>query len=242
MFDVLQDFEWKRNRKGYRIAPFKELRPHLAQDFPIGADVLWITPKGSQDDEVKYQPFAHRADLCAVFANLKTPEDVHLFANQHGLLTWGGLHVDPVAAGGQIAEHPPSKEYPAGEPVSVALVEAEMFREILRRAETPKALATYFESKISDFARAVQAERIEIVPDLETGLRTRLTLPTLLGAIWYHLVPRISGSRLQACQLRDCGKVFEVGRGTGNRADKVFCCAEHKVEFFNRRRRLARRR
>jgi hypothetical protein len=232
--DVLEDFQWTRNRKGYRITPLKELHPHLMQTYP--ADALWIAPNGSLRNEIRYQPFARGADLCAAFANLRTSEHVQQFVNQHGLLTWREQH-DPDVDGGYL----PSDGTHGGEPISVALVEAEMFREVLHRAETPKALATYFENKIvPDFARSVQAGQIAIVPDLEEGLRIRLTLPTLLGAIWYQLVSKLSGRRLQVCKLRGCGGVFEVGPGAGKRADAEFCCIEHKVEFFNRRRRLAR--
>jgi hypothetical protein len=232
--DVLEDLQWTRNREGYRIVPLKELHPHLMQTYP--ADALWIAPKGSLRNEVKYRPFARGADLCAAFANLKTSEHVQQFVNQHGLLTWREQH-DPDVDGGYL----PSDGTPGGEPISVALVEAEMFREVLRRADTPRALATYFENRVvPDFARSVQTGQIAIVPDLETGLRIRLTLPTLLGAIWYQLVSKLSGRRLQVCKLKGCGGVFEVGPGVGKRADAEFCCIEHKVEFFNRRRRLAR--
>ena len=76
--------------------------------------------------------------------------------------------------------------------------------------------------------------RVELVGDPSTGLRLTMRPPDLLGALWYQLGLKLSKATLRTCPV--CDKVFEVGAGTGLRADARFCCPEHKVEYFNRKR------
>jgi hypothetical protein len=75
---------------------------------------------------------------------------------------------------------------------------------------------------------------VELVGDPNKGLRLKVCPPHLLGALWYQLGLKIYNATLRACPV--CDSVFEVGAGTGLRADATFCCREHKVEFFNRNR------
>jgi hypothetical protein len=234
MFDVLADFEWYRDQKGYRIMPFGSLAPNAPwKKSAAHDDVPWIVPKGNQDDVRKYKPFAHRADLCSAFASVKTPEALLSFVGDHGPLTWRGFHHhnDPVF-----------KNFPAGEPVPLGLANAEMFRELLQLqalGDTSK-LASHFESKIAGLVGGEQTGTVELLPDPEKGIRLKVTPPTLLGALWYQLALKLSDADLRMCPL--CHRVFEVGRGTGLRADARFCCQEHKVEYFNRNRRRRKRR
>ena len=58
--------------------------------------------------------------------------------------------------------------------------------------------------------------------------------PDLLGALWYQLGLKLSKGRFKRVPF--AMKLFEVGAGTGRRADATFCCHDHKVEFFNRKR------
>ncbi len=225
MFDVLNDFEWFRDKKGYRIVPFKSLSKRWRE--LKANDVDWIVPKGDQDDAVKYRPFAGGGDLCNAFASVRAPDELLKFINDHGPLTWGGT---------SIAKETNFKDFPAGEPVPLGLADAEMFRELLqlRALGNPKKIASHFESKIAGFVGGGQAGLVEVLPDSERGIRLKVTPPTLLGAMWYQLALKLSDAVLRMCPL--CHRAFEVGRGTGLRADAKFCCNEHKVEFFNRSR------
>ena len=65
MFDVLTDFEWFRDRKGYRIVPFSFFgKPQWQLK---GKDVDWIVPRGDQEDLTKYFPFVGGGDpLCCI--------------------------------------------------------------------------------------------------------------------------------------------------------------------------------
>jgi len=225
VFDVLNDFEWFRDKKGYRIAPFNSLGKRPRE--PQANDVDWIIPKGDQGDAVRYRPFAGGGDLCAAFASVRSPNELLRFINVHGPLTWHGTRA---------VLDPNFSDFPAGEPVPLGLAEAEMFRELLqmRALGNPKKLALHFGPKVAGFVGGGQAGQVEVLPDPERGIRLKITPPTLLGALWYQLALKLSDATLRMCPL--CHRVFEVGRGTSLRADAKFCCNEHKVEFFNRSR------
>jgi hypothetical protein len=226
MFDVLADFEWFRNRKGYRLEPASALNPRWRALKGKSRDVPWVVPNGAPRDEVRYRPFARGGDLCAAFAAIRSPNELLRFINAHGPLTWHGT-VRPSI--------PDLENLPAGEPVTVGLAEAEMFRELLtlHALGDSKKTALHFET-IAGFVGGGQAGRVEILPDHERGIRLKVTPPTLLGAMWYQLALKLSQAVLRMCPL--CHRVFEVGPGTKLRADAKFCCNEHKVEFFNRSR------
>jgi hypothetical protein len=230
MFDVLADFEWYRDQKGYRIVPFSSAAANALRKQSAGLDVPWIVPNGKAEAATKYRPFAYGGDLCAAFAAVKTPEALVRFVNNYGLLTWSGFHFFH-------PNDPSIKDFPAGEPVPLGLANAEMFRELLqlRASGNFGELASHFESKIAGFVGGGQTGIVEILPDSERGIRLKISPPTLLGALWYQLALKLPDGTLRTCP--QCHRVFEVGRGTGLRADARFCCQEHKVQYFNQNRR-----
>jgi hypothetical protein len=225
MFDVLSDFEWLRDKKGYRVAPFKSLSKRWRELKAEHVD--WIVPRGGRNDAIKYRPFAGGGDLCTAFASVRTPDQLLDFINIHGLLTWSV---------GQIPNDTFFADFPAGEPVRLGLAQAEMFRELLslRALGNLQNLASHFQAKIAGFVGGGQVGQVEVLPDPERGIRLKIRPPTLIGALWYQLALKLSEATLRMCPL--CHRVFEVGRGTGRRADAKFCCIEHKAEFFNRSR------
>jgi hypothetical protein len=124
-----------------------------------------------------------------------------------------------------------------GESVDAGLENAKMFGDLLRLKSrgNPRKLASYFESdKLANFSVRNLIGRVELVGDPDKGLRLKICPPRLLGALWYQLGLKLSQVTLRTCPV--CDKVFEVGAGTPLRADAQFCCREHKVEFFNRKR------
>jgi hypothetical protein len=235
MFDVLGEFEWYRDKKGYRIAPFNSVAPEALWKQSPDANVPWIVPNGKAEAAIRYRPFAQGGDLCAAFAAVTTPEALARFVNDHGLLTWSGFHFFH-------PNDPAFKDFPAGEPVRLGLAAAEMFRELLqfRASSNFRKLASHFQSKIAGFVGGGQTGIVELLPDPERGIRLKISPPTLLGALWYQLALKLSDATLRACPL--CNRVFEVGRGTGLRADARFCCQEHKVQYFNQNRRTRKHR
>jgi len=224
--DFLKDFEWHRDRKGYRLwrDPVRTSLP--GRDPPMTSLVgLVIVPKGEHSDWIKYQPFAGGGDLWKAFASVKSPDELLSFVNDHGPLT-----TDPSPRNPEIFAF-------AGESVGSILDNAKMFRELLRlKAQgNLRKLASYFESNKPAYFRFDDLiGRVELVGDSKTGLRLKMRLPDLLRALWYQLGLKLSKATLRTCPV--CDKLFEVGAGTGLRADATFCCHDHKVDFFNRKR------
>jgi hypothetical protein len=231
MFDVLADFEWFRNRKGYRFEPAHSLNPQWRELKGGMGDVPWIVPNGEPNDEIRYRPFARGSDLCAAFASIQSPGELLRFVNGHGPLTWRGTEGPDL---------PGLETFPAGEPVTLGLTEAGIFRDLLasQALGDVRRVASHFK-KISGIVGGGQAGRVELLPDQERGIRLKVTPPTLLGAMWYQLALKLSQAVLRMCPL--CHRVFEVGRGAKLRADAKFCCKEHKVEFFNKSRSTKKR-
>jgi hypothetical protein len=86
MVDLLKDFVWHRDRKGYRLVDFNYLNiPWRSRaDDPSRR---FIVPVGRMADLTNYRPFARGGDLCLVFAAVKTADELLRFVNNHGPLT-----------------------------------------------------------------------------------------------------------------------------------------------------------
>jgi len=223
-FDVLADFQWFRNSKGYRLVPGHSVVP--ADESNAESKVGWIIPNGEIADEIRHRPFARGGELLAAFASVRSADQLLRFVNDHGPLTGRG-HSGHNMLGIELL--------PAGEPVTIGLDEARIFRELmtLEAIGAPKKIALYYD-KILGSRGLDWAATVQLLPDAQRGIRLRLTPRTLLGAMWYQLASKLSESTLRMCPV--CHRVFEVGRGTKLRADARFCCNEHKVQFFNQRR------
>jgi hypothetical protein len=231
--DLLKDFEWYRDKKGYRLSldpPMFGMQNGrvVANDGPRNRVIV---ANGGPSDLIRYRPFAHGGDLCAPFALIKTDKALLRFVNDHGPLTARLLPLSPPNE--LLAKM--QKLLSRGESVDLGLGHANMFADLVRlksQGDTRK-LASYFESdKPLDFSLRDLIGRVELVADANKGLRLKMCPPDLLGAMWYQLGLKLSS--LRTCRL--CQRVFEVGVGTGRRTDAQFCCREHKVEFFNHSR------
>jgi hypothetical protein len=227
--DLLKDFEWHRDKKGYRLAldpPFKSLGMQECDRV--------IVANGGPSDLIRYRPFSRGGDLCALFALIKTAKELLRFVNDHGPLT---AHFLPPSSPNAELAAKMRKLLSGGESVDAGLENAKMFGDLLRLKSqgNPRKLALYFESdKLAYFSFRNLIGRVELVGDPDKGLRLKICPPHLLGALWYQLGLKLSNASLRTCRL--CQSVFEVGVGTGRRADAQFCCREHKVEFFNHNR------
>jgi hypothetical protein len=227
--DLLKDFEWHRDKKGYRLSldpPFKSLR--MREGHRI------IVAKSGHSELISHRPFAGGGDLCTAFASVKTADDLLRFVNNHGPLTTDFL--PPSSPNAELAAKM-RKLLSAGESVDAGLENAKMFGDLLRLKSqgNPRKLASYFESdKPAYFSFRNLIGRVELVGDPDKGLRLKICPPHFLGALWYQLGLKLSQVTLRTCRL--CQSVFEVGVGTGRRADAQFCCRGHKVDFFNHSR------
>jgi hypothetical protein len=219
--NLLKDFEWHRDKKGYRLL----LSPPL-KSLGMQGEFVIVSNGGPS---VSYLPFARGGDLCRTFASVKSDRHLLRFVNCYGPLT---DHFLP----------PPNKAMAyarklfGGESVEGDLDNAKMFRELLRlKSQDTKKLASYFESdKPAHISFRNLIGRVELVGDPNKGVRLKICPPHLLGALWYQLGLKLNNATLRTCPV--CDSVFEVGAGTDLRADAKFCCYEHKVEYFNRNR------
>ena len=270
MTDFLIDFTWHRDPNGYRVVDFNSL--NLPWRFPREDPWRCIVPLGRRRELIKYQPFARAGDLCLVFAQVTSSDQLLRFVNNYGPLNdyYSRLHGTDWEYGENnlelVSPNPISiltstglesywrckdgTDIPAdfipGDPVPNCLRAATAFRELLRLRErgSPKKVASHFHTSFFDTANGVfyadqHASTVDFVPDPKIGVRLRLRPPSLLGALWYQLGMKLSGdSRIKTC--RHCTKLFETGTASRLRSDAQFCCKEHKVEYFNRKRSIPR--
>jgi hypothetical protein len=237
--DLLEDFEWHRDKEGYRLERDSSFKPlkfkslKLGEEDVIGSEEGVIVPKGGPSNLIRYQPFARGGDLCTPFASIKTAEELLRFVNYHGPLT---AFLLPLSRPNELLAKM-RKFLSRGEPVDLGLEHAKIFADLLRLKSqgNTRKLASYFESdKPAHITFRNLIGRVELVGDPNKGLRLKICPTHLLGALWYQLGLKLSTATLRSCRL--CHKIFEVGAGTRLRADATFCCYEHKVEFFNRNR------
>jgi hypothetical protein len=224
MAGILSDFDWYRHRKGYRMVSWRDLfGPEPTYAFERA---LWITPMRAEDDVVKYRPFVRDANICDAFASVKTPDQLLRFFNDHGPLT-GRRYFRP----------PP--DYPrVGESVSDGLEMANRFQEMrrLKALGDLGALVAHLDKKMPYLLQG-EVGKISLEADKKRGLWIRVMPSTLIDALRYQLWQKLADTELRVCPL--CDGEFQVGPGS-RRADAMFCCNEHKVQYFNRKRRSAK--
>jgi hypothetical protein len=73
-----------------------------------------------------------------------------------------------------------------------------------------------------------------LVPDDQT-VRIKLSPSRLIDAIWLQMAQASTSGRGIA-ECLHCGNWFEVGPGTGRRADAKFCSDQHRIEFHSQAR------
>ena len=257
--DLLKDFEWYRDRKGYCLS----YDPHLIalHDLPD------LFHPGAGTGEVPRQKSAlvrapeleNQSRVAGTFdpprnslIGLTIVPRGHTDSTKYRPFARGVDHWKAFASvkspqellrfvnhHGLLRTGPPLPPrnphmfvFPAESVLSI-LHSAKMFRELerLKAQGDPRKLASYFESN-----RPIGLEMgaVELVGDPSTGLRLKMRPPHLLGALWYQFGLELSKGTLRTCPV--CDRVFKVGVGTGLRADAMFCCHDHKVKFFNSKR------
>jgi hypothetical protein len=209
------DLLWYKDSKGY-----------VLEDH--GRFGEWIERRGGKLDPI----YPLRNDRAfKVFSNVYTARNLVEFMNRYGFLndcnSLGSMFIDRERRKVQGAPEP------AGEPVRRHLEAAAAFREILEaKPRLSQASAAWIEDAFSDAIAEVQ-----LIFDKHGSLRPVLKPTSLInGLIWQLINSLGAGARYRPCQ--QCGVIFQVGVGSGRRADAKFCSDEHKILFNSRKRSL----
>jgi hypothetical protein len=215
--DVEIDLLWYKDSKGYTL-----------EDH--GKWGQWIGRRGGQ--LIPIHPLKNDRAFTA-FSNISTSKDLVEFMNSCGFLdsfdSFGPSFIRVEA--GKMFRIKGAPE-PSGEDVQKHLEAAGVFRELLakpRRALSRRA-AAWIQNACSE-----SIGEIQMLFD-EHGLLRPVLKPTSLmsGLFWQLLNSLRAGARYRSC--KHCGVIFQVGVGSGRRADAKFCSDEHKILFHSRRR------
>jgi hypothetical protein len=232
MVDLLSDFVWHRNRRGYRLVDFNYL--NLPWRFPADDPSRFIVPIGRATDVTKYRPFARGGDLCLVFARIRTADELLRFVNLYGPLTnylgeggsdWEYGDKDPNRGEPELVAHMSSSgvqgwwkckdgthvraNFIPADSVPEVLPAAGLFRRFLKFKECSKAkeLASFLNTYDAQLFGELNQSSVDFVSDTQNGIRLRLCPPSLLSALWYQLGLKLSGeSRVKTC--RYCNEFF----------------------------------
>jgi hypothetical protein len=212
------DLLWHKDSKGYAL-----------EDH--GKYGLWIARRGGE--LVPIYPlrggFAFKA-----FSNVSTPKDLVEFMNGYGFLK------NVNSLGPSFFRFESGKFYaikgapePSGEDVRGHLESAGFFREIIG-AKPRRALSRGAGAWVENLGSDGIGE-IQMLFDKHGSLQPVLKPTSLMCGLFWQLINSIrAGAQYRSCQY--CGVIFQVGVGSGRRADAKFCSDEHKIEFHSRKR------
>ena len=236
------DFEWWRDPAGYQMGPAESVR-HVVYHAPThrrlpnlpvlrGQWGLAYTPLGIRvlhggnakplhvcrqgGDLTPYRPLDVFDSLFESFAKLRTEDDVLYFVERFGPLTRDGLDTQ------------------RGELVDGVLAHADTMRDLFlfSTGDRARRAAVLAGLQVNPFAE------MEVTLELDAGsedLKLRLSPTSLLDALWLQAVQHLSsGATVRQCQ--HCSQWFEVGPGTGRRADAKFCSDQHRISFNSLKR------
>jgi hypothetical protein len=215
------DFEWAVDEAGYdwvpggpaeageENSPFGEFMSVL-EGSPIRLDR--IVRRGGKLRT--YRPFERVDGLCRVFAGAAVdPKGLMNFVHRFGPMTEDGNH--------------------DGEDALIGLGHAETMAGWLRQ---------YSQNRRECFSQlacpGLGWSRLDVAlwVNPATGKpQYRFRPPALVNALWFE-VAQIMTSDAQLRECAHCGRWFEVGPGTGRRADAKFCHDEHRIAFNSLKR------
>jgi hypothetical protein len=215
--------DWQCDSMGYRFADH-------------GKYGVWMVRKGGR--LIRTHPLERNDMLFRLFCNVKTADQALNFVKEYGFLN----DPDPSpTVRGYVDENfdlnlIPSAPEIAGEKVDNHIGTAALFRDILDQAKrgfrrVPPQLNEALAEELSERSLG----DIQLIGDRRVGFRSVLRARSLMDAMWFQLATNISESTdFHPCGL--CGELFPRGRGTGRRADAIFCNNAHKIEFHSRNR------
>jgi hypothetical protein len=227
------DFEWRRDPAGYELrvsgAPLS-----IAASHGEGSTILSASPRinlalsrpqrivrrgGTLQSYRPLDTFGSR--LPRLFADAATPEAVLKFVERFGPLTRDGFDQN------------------RGDEVATVIAHAKQMRKLLdaytrgSREELAETLGPKGEP-LGQSALSTVEVRLVFDPAAEMP-QLQFTAKNLLDAMWLQLGQDLtSGAALRKCQ--HCNAPFQVGPGTGRRADAKFCSDAHRVAFNSLKR------
>jgi hypothetical protein len=211
MFSI--GLDWQRDAKGYRRADMGRYGQSIVRN---GGE--WIST----------QPLIKGDMLYAEFAGIRTAEQLLNFVNRYGFLTSAlgssGAAIDPVTL--KLRD-----EGYEGELVDEFLEKARLVALVMKAENAGrKSLPSKDSLSLSRILDGEVQGEFSLAPDRKHGFRFVFQATSLMNAIWIQLAQKaLGGIKFQTC--RHCGAWFEVGAGTGKRADSDFCRTSHRVAF-----------
>ena len=169
--------------------------------------------------------------LYAEFAGVKTPGHLLAFANRHGYLT----HANTSSGGGfyltDTGFRLSQDDGYSGEKVEDLLAAAHLVRQVMKAENSGKKSIPLKDAlALTNLLEREDVGKFRLAPDGKRGFRFVFEATSLLNVIWIQLAKKAAGGvKFGTC--RYCGIWFEMGPGTGKRADSDFCKTSHRVAF-----------
>jgi len=225
------DFTWQKDASGYRLVK----KGSLPDGSPRGDRIV---PNGG--DPVSIRPLDNPM-LYSFFAGRDSAEKMLEFVERYGLLRpyegkeyeYDGSYEDPID--GSQLDYVSSYE---GVSVVEYLKQSAAFDEALKcKAAGSKQLAAFLGSGT---AAGGILGHLRLAPDRNLGARFQIRPLDLMQALWFQLGEFLASDiKLSTCL--QCGRLFQVGAGSGRRADAKFCSDEHRTLYHSLNRKPARR-
>jgi hypothetical protein len=207
MAQIVIEFDWTRDPKGYRLVDTGRSK------------MLRVVRNGkghSPKDYDHIRPLDKNDSLFSFFAQTaNTPDGVLDFVTRFGPLTPDGWSAN------------------GGDYVNLVISNADRMRQILRSAVAAQSRTDKPPTPIH-LGTLISLDAMVVWDPATNAPKWELRPKTLLDALWLQLGQKLTGgAQWREC---NCGKWFEVGRGTGRRADAIFCSEEHKIAFHSLKR------
>jgi len=231
MPNVSIDFHWYKDASGYRLVKAGSLpggKPPADRIVPNGGERVLMRPMET-------------ADIYRVFAHVNSAEKLLEFVEKFGLL--GNYEGEQLEVGGHYRDPVDGSELInldsyEGMPVGKYLEQAALFDELLRRkAEGSEQLAAFLKSTGTP---VTSLGHLHLIPDKVLGARFQIAPANLMQALWFRL-GQVLASNIKLSTCLQCGDLFEVGLGSGRRADAKYCSDEHRTLYHSLNRKPARR-
>jgi len=209
MAQLVIEFDWARDPKGYRLAEVGRRRM-----LKVVRNGKGHTPKDFQH----CRPLSLTDQLFRIFANTATtPKGVLEFVQRYGPLTQDG------------------RSAMAGDPVNVVMFNADRMREVLRCSSGDQKQPAFPPGRQYHLCPSSSLDAAVVWDDVMMAPKWELRPKSLLDALWLQLGQALTrGARLRQCE--HCGDWFETGRRTGRRLDAKFCSDEHRIAFNSLKR------
>lgn len=207
MPDLIFDFTWYKDPKGYRLIPTKPVKRKPGQS--IGQALLDASPDDIHPSRIvrnggalqSYRPLDKFPNLFRYFIGMpRSEKGVLEFIERYGPLTYDGLKGD-------------------GDHLQKVIDQAEEMSQALRGHFVGLPLNKLKASIVSD----------------QNGMRLKVSPVCLLDALWLQLAQSKSDRAASFRECLQCGELFMAGVG-GRRADAKFCSDKCRIEYNSLRR------